>query len=57
MARIDDLAAKEEIAKAEQCDQQADQLAAVAHELRLAARRHLKEAEELRGIGKRRSTR
>lgn len=49
MARIDEMAAKIEVKKAASCNEQADQLAAVANELRKQARHHLDEAEELRG--------
>jgi hypothetical protein len=55
MARVDELAAKEEIQKAAEYHARADQLTAVANELRREARRHLREADELRGAQKRRS--
>src|SRR5690242_5473454 len=55
MARVDEIAAKIEVEKAESCRQQADQLTEVANELRKLARHHLHEAEELRGRKRKRS--
>ena len=49
MARIDEMAAKIEVEKAESCMHRADQLTEVAKELKKQARHHLDEAEELRG--------
>ena len=49
MARIDDEAAEQELEKASQCDAQADQLIDIANALRQRARRHVKEADDLRG--------
>jgi hypothetical protein len=56
MARVDELAAKQEIEKAARYDAQADQLTAVANDLRREAQRHLREADELRGLRRRRPT-
>lgn len=50
MARVDDEAAKRELEKAAECDAQADELLSIAESLRSTARRHKKEADELRGI-------
>ena len=50
MARIDDAAAREEVRKAAECSAQAEQLLNIAQELQKAARAHLHEADELRGV-------
>ncbi len=49
MARVDELAAEEEVVKAQRCEQQARMLTSVAEELKREARRHLEEAQQLRG--------
>jgi hypothetical protein len=50
MARVDEAAAKLEVEKAAECTAQAKQLVAIANGLQDAARHHLDEADELRGI-------
>ncbi len=54
MGRIDELAAKQELAKAADCHAQADQLNRIADLLRKMARLHEREAEERRGTAARR---
>jgi hypothetical protein len=49
MARVDEVAARQEIQKAEECNAHAEQLTVIAKELRKEAEYHLREAEELRG--------
>lgn len=49
MARVDEVAARQELKKAAECNAQAEQLTTIANELRKEARHHIKEAEELRG--------
>jgi hypothetical protein len=49
MARVDEEAADKELQKAAECEAQADELVAIAKSLRTRARRHEREAEELRG--------
>jgi len=50
MARVDEEAAKRELEKAAQFNAQADELDTIAESLRNAARHHIHEAEQLRGI-------
>ena len=50
MARVDEAAAREEVRKAAECNAQAEQLLNIAQELQKAARAHLHEADELRGV-------
>jgi hypothetical protein len=49
VAHVDDLAAEQEVQKAQRCEEQAQMLATVAEELKREARRHLEEAHQLRG--------
>jgi hypothetical protein len=55
MARIDELAAEQEVQKAADYMAQADQLIRIAGDLRKEAREHLREAEQLRGVPDRKS--
>jgi hypothetical protein len=57
MGRIDDEAAERELRKAADFTAKADQLVAIARDLRTSARQHLREAEELRGRGRKRTRR
>jgi hypothetical protein len=50
MARVDEEAAKRELEKAAEFNAQADELDTIAESLRDAARHHIQEAEQLRGI-------
>jgi hypothetical protein len=50
MARVDEEAAKRELEKAAAFNAQADELDTIAESLRSAARHHVHEAEQLRGI-------
>jgi hypothetical protein len=50
MARVDEEAAQRELEKAAEFNAQADELDTIAESLRNAARRHVHEAEQLRGI-------
>lgn len=55
MARVDEEAARREIERAAEFSSRADDLASVVAVLREQARRHLIEADQLRGISRRRS--
>jgi hypothetical protein len=49
MALVDEEAAKLELEKASDCNAQAEELVNIANELRKTARRHVEEADQLRG--------
>jgi hypothetical protein len=49
VAHVDELAADQEVEKAQRCEQQARLLTTVAEELKREAQRHRDEAAELRG--------
>jgi hypothetical protein len=49
VAHVDELAADEEVARAQRCEEQARLLTAVAEELKREAQRHRDEAADLRG--------
>ncbi|HXI30079.1 MAG TPA: hypothetical protein VNG89_16690 [Vicinamibacterales bacterium] len=53
MARVDEEAAQREIERAAEFTARADELASIVTVLREQARRHLHEADELRGVRRR----
>jgi hypothetical protein len=55
VARVDEEAAQHEIERAAEFTARADELALIVNVLRDQARRHLIEADQLRGIGRRRA--